>query len=270
MTVCIAAICDQGESVVVASDTMVTNPGLSIEFEHNASKISQLSRTCVAMTAGDALAYTELFDEVGDGLSPLRSPSVRQIVELIKECYCEVRQKDIRERILRPRGIDDIDHFHKMQPHLHPEFLFGVQGYIDQSDYGLEIIVTGGGQDSHIFGVINPGTSQCFDAIGFHAIGSGSPHALNSLIARGCCSEKSIYEALIIVYEAKKLAEKAPGVGLVTDMGVLTQERVIPVPRGEIDLFEPIYQKWLRHDESWQGDILGRYKAWIEDKGDQQ
>ncbi len=72
MTVCIAAICDGGQSVVVASDTTVTNTAIPIEFEHFGSKISDLSPTCIAMTAGDALAHTELFGMVRGSLAALK------------------------------------------------------------------------------------------------------------------------------------------------------------------------------------------------------
>jgi len=105
MTVCIAAVCDNRRCAVVASDTMVTNPGIPIEFEHQGSKISELATACVAMTAGDALAYTELFGMVTASLADLKQPNVYEIVERIKECYKEVRHQEIRERVLGPRGV---------------------------------------------------------------------------------------------------------------------------------------------------------------------
>jgi ATP-dependent protease HslVU (ClpYQ) peptidase subunit len=263
MTVCIAARCNRGRGVVVASDTMVTNPGIPIEFEHKESKISLLSSTCVAMTAGNALAYTELFGVVRNDLAELREPSIRQIVEAIKERYKDLRQKLIREQVLCPRGLSDLDHFHKIQCHLNPEFVFGVQGNIDRYDYGLEIILAGGVGETQIYGVVNPGTAYCFDAIGFHAIGSGTTHALNAMIARECYAGKCLLETLMIVYEAKRLAQKAPGVGVVTDIAVLEEDRFLAIPRQEIQSIEPIYQRWVRHDPSWMDELRALWATWM-------
>jgi hypothetical protein len=214
------------------------------------------------MTAGNALAYTELFARVRRELHPLRDPSICEIVECIKDCYTDLRHKIIRERVLKPSGLESLDHFHKIQHQLHAEFVFGVQGKIDRLDYGLEIIVTGGGHRAHIYGIFNPGTSYCFDAIGFHSIGIGSRHALNGLIGRECYCQRPATEVVIIVYEAKRLAQKAPGVGLVTDMVVMTPKGVIAIPRKEIDTLEPIYQKWRREDEGWERDMQDLWGKW--------
>lgn len=215
------------------------------------------------MTAGDALAYTELFDEVTQRLAPLRSPGVRQTVEAIKDCYNEVRHKAIQERVLRPRGLESLEYFHKIQSHLHPEIVFGIQGRIDRYDYGLQILVAGGGKTgAHIYRVFNPGTSHCFDAIGFHAICTGTSHAINALIAHECYPSRVVYEAIVIVYEAKRVAEKAPGVGVLTDMAVIAHGRLVLFPRKEIECIEPIYQKWLRRDGSWAEDMQKQYEGW--------
>jgi len=61
MTICISAICEGGKAVVVASDRMVTAGFLALEFEHPGGKIKEISKTCVGLTAGDALAQIELF-----------------------------------------------------------------------------------------------------------------------------------------------------------------------------------------------------------------
>lgn len=34
MTICIAAICEQGSSLILTTDSMITNEGLLIQFEH--------------------------------------------------------------------------------------------------------------------------------------------------------------------------------------------------------------------------------------------
>jgi 20S proteasome alpha/beta subunit len=107
-----------------------------------------------------------------------------------------------------------------------------IQSQLDSYDYGLEILI--GGVDSevaHIYSIDAPGTSKCFDAIGFHAIGSGLPHAINTFIAKDYNQSFPLREALLIIYEAKKISEKAPGVGEnITDISVISNKRIINFP----------------------------------------
>src|SRR5262245_36543401 len=63
MTVCIAAICENGKMIVVAADRMFTaSAPLNLEFEPPISKIELLSSRCVAMAAGASLAAAEVID----------------------------------------------------------------------------------------------------------------------------------------------------------------------------------------------------------------
>jgi len=214
------------------------------------------------MTSGDALAHTELFGMVTGSLAALKRPDVFEIVDRIKECYKEVRHQEIRERVLGPRGFENLEQFYRAQNYLNSDVVFRIQAEIDRYDYGLSILLAGATEHgTHIYGVSDPGTSQCYDAIDFHAIGSGAPHALNSLIARGCHATKSLYETIMVVYEAKQVAEKAPGVGILTDMAIVTCEQMVPIPREEIERIKPIYEKWLRHDVSWESDIVGLFET---------
>ena len=250
MTICLAVTCENSSNVVLAADTMVTNDALSIEFEHPGKKITRLSETCVALTAGDALAYTEMFNAVQQEICRLRDSTVAEIVETIKTCFQRIRRKEIVERILQPRGFPSFEAFYENQRHLIGEVAYGIQGAIDGYDYGLQIIVAGTtAYEAHVYGVGDPGTSKCFDAINFHAIGSGLPHAVNMLIGRGINSQMSLQEAILVVYEAKLAAEKAPGVGNVTDMAIIGPGAFVDIPRKEIENLKPILQLWNRQDD---------------------
>ncbi|MCH7729700.1 MAG: hypothetical protein IH991_24990 [Planctomycetes bacterium] len=256
MTICIAAICEKGTSLVLATDTMVTNPGIPIEFEHPSQKMAGLAENCIAMTAGDALAHSELFTKVRHHVGQFKQPPVEQIVDAIKRCYQEVRKQEVCERLLVPRGFGDFPDFYEHQRILLPEIAAAIQTQIDEYDYGLAIIVGGTtGESGHIYGVMNPGTSQCYDAISFHAIGTGASHALNALIARGCSSRTPLFEALMIVLEAKITAENAPGVGSTTDMAIMSPAGATVIPRRNIDRLRDVHKKWVRHEEGWVGDV---------------
>ena len=60
MTICLALACEGGESVVVVADRMVSVESLSLEFEQSIRKIERLGSSYAALSAGDALAQTDL------------------------------------------------------------------------------------------------------------------------------------------------------------------------------------------------------------------
>lgn len=248
MTICIGAVCENQTAVVLASDTMVTNSALSFQFEHEERKMTLLSESCIALTSGDALVHTELFGAVRASISPLRQPSILQIVEQIKKCYAQLRRQKIEERILQPRGFDSLTNFYEIQRHLVPDVALSVQSRVDNFDYSLDILVSGVTEGrAHLYGVSNPGTSYCLDAIGFHAIGSGTPHALNTMMATGLHSAVDLHEAFMTVYEAKKLAERAPGVGSRnTDLCIVRNGETYFLPRECIHDLDGLYKHWRR------------------------
>ncbi len=252
MTICISVICDNSSKLIVASDSMLTNEMLSIQFEHLTKKMTELSNKCIALTAGDALAHTELFNAVQCEIDRLKEPSILKIVATVKECYQGIRKRVICERILKPRGFNDFDEFYHAHRFVDSDIVKSIQFEVDRYDYGLQIIISGiSGGKAHIFSISDPGTSNCFNSIGFHAIGSGLPHAINTLIARGCHQEMSLEETLLIVYEAKKLAERAPGVGIKTNIAIIHKKGITLLPQERLNILKEIYDKWVRKEQSW-------------------
>ena len=263
MTICLGAICDNGSKLVIASDSMITNPALSIEFEHPTKKMTELSNSCVALTAGDALAHTELFNSVQIEIEKLKSPTLKSIISKIKECYQEIRKREITEKYLIPRGFDSFPDFYQAQRMLNPEITQRIQFQIEEYDYGLEILIAGIEKgEAHIYEIFDPGTSKCFDSIGFHAIGSGVPHALNSLIARGCNQGTCPEECLITIFEAKKMAEKAPGVGCtLTNICFLCPKKgIVEFPQDKYDKLEQIFEGWVKDDNNWNSEATSLLK----------
>src|SRR3989442_2698918 len=106
MTICLAVICDKGERVIMASDSMLTSSGLSIEFEHRKPKLMAVSNNCVMATAGDALVHTELHEATCESVEALKNPTVGQIVDCVKKAYTDLRRQKIVETILTPKGFN--------------------------------------------------------------------------------------------------------------------------------------------------------------------
>jgi len=242
MTICIAALCDKNFKAIVASDRMITVMPLSQEFEHGTSKIQTIAKTCAAVTAGSALLPSELCKAVEEPISKLGKPHISQIVDEIKKQYVELRKKRIEEEVLKPRGLT-IETFYKNIGKLPPQIAIPLDNKIESYDeFRLDVLI-GGVDDSggHIYQVSNPGISECFDILGYSAIGSGEPHAISSFIANDYTGLVSLNEGVYMVYEAKKRSEKAPGVGPSTDMCVI-DKKVEPISDAVMANLNKIYK----------------------------
>ena len=70
MTICIAAVCDGGQSIVVAADRMFTaGPPVNLEFETAEKKIESVSPSCVALLAGNSAFGTEIMHGALNGFA---------------------------------------------------------------------------------------------------------------------------------------------------------------------------------------------------------
>ena len=249
MTICIASICAGGKAIVAASDRMVTAEFLAMEFEHPGSKIEKLDGTCVGLTAGDALAATELFAAApkrGDcWLSPDEEDpendaeaqtegdevnfwTVEVVAESIATTYARVRNRKAEERYLRPRGLT-LDSFYSggVITHLPESLAVMLDSQIQQSGLGVEAMVAGiDDSGAHIYAVTEPGAVTCMDRLGYHAIGSGLLHALLALVGTEHRLTNTLNETVFQVYEAKRRAEVAQGVGHATEIVIVTADGV--------------------------------------------
>lgn len=99
MTICIGAICENGTKVVVTSDRMLTGWAPPIEYESTEPKMDYLTESSVVLTAGDAIAHTELLNHAIPIIQNVRSPSISKIVEILSECYDNQRKKRIHQEI---------------------------------------------------------------------------------------------------------------------------------------------------------------------------
>src|SRR5258708_15535188 len=98
MTVCIAAICENGKNVVVAADRMFTSP-LNVEFETEERKIEIISKSCVAMAAGGSAYATEVIDPVRNIFGKKDNALVSEVSDAILNQYKLVRNQKLEEQV---------------------------------------------------------------------------------------------------------------------------------------------------------------------------
>ena len=243
MTVCIACVCGDGKAVVVASDRMITASYPPVEFEHDVPKLEQVGKSCVALSAGDALAHVDLIRAARQTLDRLNAPAVQKIVEVIRASYSSERLKVVEQRILGVRGWKLAEFYVDLPRTVPPDVFMMVDHSIATYDYGVELLVAGVDAEGHIYSVRNPGHTDCFDALGYNAIGSGALHALSTFITNNCSASMTINRGAYLVFEAKRAAEVAPGVGKHMDMAIVTKGNIRVLTDTEINTLDEVYKE---------------------------
>jgi hypothetical protein len=240
MTVCIGALCNDATIGIVASDRMVTSTFPPIEFEHTRQKLTSVTNYCVILTAGNALKSVDIIPRVIASLG--KTPNITTIAQTTKDFYQILRGNEAEELLLKPRTLTK-EVFYTRGTSIFPPDLFNmIDHQFSQYDYGLQLLIVGGDNNgAHLFQVSNPGTVNCFDTLGFHAIGIGALHAIQTFIAHNYKVSYSLEEAINIVYAAKKAAEIAPGVGKETDISFIDEKDIIHVDPTIISEIAKIY-----------------------------
>jgi 20S proteasome alpha/beta subunit len=267
MTVCIGAICDQGKSVVVAADRMMTfGPPMNLQSEGAVRKIVPLSDSSVMLFSGsvpdgEALAHgIRAFTKNG-------TYNLSQISDFAAKTYQELKGRRVEDSILRPLlGIDFPKFQQLVSQSASSQVLGQVLGMISQHNLNLDIILSGiDDGNGHLSIVTHPGTALLMDIVGFSAIGSGGMHASVRLSLGHQTKELSIPETIFNVYEAKRASEVAPGVGKFTDVAILSGKAIK-------FLSEPMFEvlsKIEKERPSLQADDLKRLREVYENTPDE-
>ena len=222
MTVCIAALYENGKGCVLASDQMTTaHFPIGYEFENEeVKKIIKVKEKIVAylLSAGDVLFANEVLDGVRKEVDAKGVTATPIIAELFRQHYQNVRRQHIIRNELEPRGLT-LDTYYQAQQRLVQQIVIMIDNALKTGNPRTELTVAGYGESGcSVFSILNPGDLFCHDAIGFAAVGSGAPHAMYSLIESGykkSMDQKTVYQ---FVEKAKHRSEVAPGVGRGTEI----------------------------------------------------
>ena len=256
MTICISAVCEEEKKAVVVIDRMITSPALAIEFEQHLCKIDQLSKTCVITSAGDALDPKDIFRNSKAKVDQLTRPTIRQISDILKEEFISCRKRNVEDQLLKPRGFDDLDEFYGRMRELPPDVYSVIDNRIERFhelyDTSMAIVVTGIDYlGAHIYLVFDPGRTKCFDSIGFHAVGSGTPHAISLFTSYDYTNRFPLNLAIWVAYEAKRRAERAPGVGKETDICILDNKGMHHLSEEVLTRLNEAYEQKERQGKDW-------------------
>jgi 20S proteasome alpha/beta subunit len=225
MTVGIGAICEDGKSVVVAADKMVTfGSPMNLQTEPPAlKKITELTERVLLVFSGNTADGEEIISATRPQLTDEIKSSVGRIAEVVKECYAKHKQHRAEETILKPLLGADFTRFQALVAESPAsQILSQVLGTLMQHNLNTEVLVAGvDDSGAHIFAVIHPGQLLPLATTGFGAIGSGGIHAAVRMSLAQHTKSASLVETMYNVYEAKRASEVAPGVGKLTDIAII-------------------------------------------------
>lgn len=273
-TICIALLCDGGKNAVVAIDRMLTSEGLRLQFEQQLCKIAQISRNCVVVGAGNALSPTDVLRDAELKIMQLTTPSIRNIANIIKAEYVKHRKVAVVDQLLKPRGYDSLRDFYDQIRNLPPDIYSILDDkiarfHIHEGDVSQLMVVGIDGTGAHIYLIFDPGRSVCFDSVGFNAIGSGEPHAVSTITSYDYTSKFSLDQALWIAYEAKKRAEKAPGVGEDVDLCVISPEEGVRLVDDKFEKrLQEKFESKIKQEREFLEDIPSYSKRATAKEGD--
>jgi 20S proteasome alpha/beta subunit len=255
MTICIVTMCEK-KYVVVATDKMLTLMLPSIEYEADYPKTIEITPNCIATTAGSAIAFTPIFSEVRGELIKQASNDIARIAELTRNAYVNIRNSKLNEEILSTYGLN-LQVFYQLNPSINQNLMALLIQRMQLYNYNLWLMIAGVDEaGGHIYRIENPGVKHCFDAIGYHAIGSGEMHAISTFIANNYeVKNTTLQRGLALTYEAKKRSEKAQGVGEQTDMYVVSKEKTWHLPEEAIKKLDDVYCKRVEQEKKAFLDI---------------
>jgi len=221
MTVCIAALAENEKSVVLASDKMISKQMPPIEYEHDVEKIVKMTDNFYVLIAGTVNNAIDIINKAKPQIRENQNPNEK--FEKMKKAYADYRDEKIVDEILRSQGFHSLQDFQSRQQSLNQNVANQIQGLIGKANLQtIMTLVAFDNEKCHLKVLIHPGS--LVNPIEYATTGSGELHATQSLIGAKYKKSDDLDAATYLVFEAKKRAEVAPGVGLLTEMIVLSKQ----------------------------------------------
>lgn len=233
MTVCIAAMCDNGKRIVTATDGGITMGPVTGDIGMFKAKWLSFGGIDLmflyAGRPGNADLIIEEFLSSQNGVS-LRMPR-KALQDAIRQAYRKRYVDWVAERVLSPWDID-LQTFKKTGRELfgkeHFEKLLKEIQFVSDSEFNEQLLVVGWGDSEHsamIFQVDRYGSSS-HAGIGWVAIGSGTEVATWTLLQLGQHRTSTLESTLYAVAAAKFSAEQSEGVGQTTVSMAVSRKRI--------------------------------------------
>ena len=121
-----------------------------------------------------------------------------------------------------------------------------VLDFLSNFTLGTNILLIGFENNVAHIADINETDYANFRDINFHAIGSGSMQAENTLLFQRHSKKDKLSTALYNVYKAKRNSEVSGGVGKETDVKVMTQDNICSIDEENLNKLSQIYDNEIK------------------------
>lgn len=255
MTVCVAAMADNGAVLLCASDRMLTK-GDAVYEPQNQPKIHFLTQQSVVLLAGNTATQAELAYEfkkattTSDG-SPAKK-TIEEFARLYGDLYAKRVERLRNQAVFGKRSLNEMAFLANASRM--PES-WSRQIDQDLADFQLpeydnvEAIFVGKDETgSHIFSFEN-GHFACHDFEGYAVIGSGYNVANSQFVFAKHSPRTTTPRGVYTLYRAKRMAEQSLGVGSTSDWYVITSA-VTPLHPDLLTLLEKLYRQERKQEEA--------------------
>lgn len=241
MTICIAAIANENdkEYIVFSTDHMVTtNMG---QYEHSILKYSKLNDNTIAMLAGQVLLFEDLVKLKDDSIN---------YVEIKKEIFNNFKKKRkeiIENEIFSLFGINEAFFIDSLQKEIPNPYIETILTKVAEFKLVTSILLTGFIDSKAQITDIDENGIIDFRSMNFHAIGSGSIQAVNTLLFQKHSKTNPLLTTIYNVFKAKKNAEVSEGVGKETELLILMEEGIYKLSNDDLNVLANIYKEELQY-----------------------
>ena len=241
VTVCIAALfnwnyaqapapTDFGPAALVMGDRMITAGAGDIEYEPNLQKMWFATDHVIVMIAGDYTVHSQALRSTQAQVKGNSTIKPYEMATTYGAAIQSVIRKQAEDVILAPLGLNT-DTFlaqqREMSDHIAGALTTQMQEFEGPDVAALVVGIDDAG--GHIYEVDRRGTVRCFDDVGFAAIGIGASHAVSVMAQARYNNALTLAPVLCIAFAAKRAAQTAPGVGVYTDIHLITKNGRFPI-----------------------------------------
>jgi 20S proteasome alpha/beta subunit len=244
MTVCIAAICERGKAIVLAADRFRWHATASIEAELDEPKFHFMGESLAVMGSGSSATFEDVMRRFRS-MPPQAGMTAVDAAAHFQDA-CQASRTKQMETLYSKRFLGlKFDEFKSVVVATNPgSIALDLYNKALNYDFGTIFIVAGIDSDGPHIHQVDDGADVSQTETGYTAIGTGGVLASVALARRSYRKSCALAEALYYVYEAKKTAELARGVGTTTDISVIRKgKKPLVVGKREFAALESTYDR---------------------------
>jgi len=229
---------------------MLTLEELAIEYETTQGKFTHLTNRIMLLAADDLTVHSALIKTIRICINNhAAAPTVQEVANWYADALRELKAERAAAAALSLYQMD-AQTFARTQRHMDVNIVSQLDNAMQvyASKIHAQAIITGFDPDDMpwIYYVDNDGIAHCMNDMGFACIGIGKDHANGQFASRGYSNGWLYYDAISLVYVAKKAAEIAPGVGPNEDMSQITKSGIYRIHAETRKSLDRLYKRHKR------------------------